>query len=188
MSGLFGYSKKNNNNLFSSNESEPLFSSNLKNNNQQNTLFSNNSNFLNLNNNEKSVFFTSPSINNENKREEINNEDENLLEKEEEEEENEEKTIKIIHINEYFIYIKEKILTKSKKFQKLKKNIQIDFDINKENLQILTLDEKNIFHELKDENEYIKLYDNINELYFKYEKIGDLIEEQNNYDFVLQSD
>jgi len=45
-----------------------------------------------------------------------------------------------------------------------------------------------MFHELKDENEYIKLYDNINELYLKYEKIGDLNEEQNNYDFVLHSD
>ena len=173
MTSLFGNSNNNNNNIFSSNQTSSLFSFNLTGNNQQTSLFSNNSNLFNLKNNEQKLDFTFQSINKEDEKREIKNEDENLYEKgEEEEEENEEKTIKIIHINEYFIYIDEKIVTKSKKLQKLKKNIQIDFDINNdENLQIFTLDEKSIFHELKDENEYIKLYDNINELYFKYEKL-----------------
>ena len=120
------------------------------------------------------------------KKEEFKNEDKNLFEKIEEEDEG--KKIKIIHINDYFIYTKEEIVTKSKKFQTLKENIRIKFRIIKENLQLFTLDEKHIFHEIKNENEYIKLYDNINELYLKYEKIEDLIEEQNNFDFVLCSD
>ena len=119
-------------------------------------------------------------------KKEIKNEDENLFEKKEEEDEG--KKIKIIQINEYFIFNKEKFVIKSKKLETLKKNIGIEFGINNENLQIFTLDEKSIFHVLKNENEYIKLYDNINELYLKNEKIEDLIEEQNNFDFVLHFD
>ena len=150
---------------------------------------------FNLKNTEQLSPFSNPNLTiitfnnlkNNDKKEEIKNEDKNLLEKIEEKDD-EGKTIKIIHINEYFIYANEKIVTKSKKLQTLKDNIGIEFGIINENLQIFTLDEKSIFHEIKDENEYIKLYDNINELYFKYETIGDLIEEQNNYDFVLHSD
>ena len=150
---------------------------------------------FNLKNTEQLSPFSNPNLTiitfnnlkNNDKKEEIKNEDKNLLEKIEEKDD-EGKTIKIIHINEYFIYANEKIVTKSKKLQTLKDNIGIEFGIINENLQIFTLDEKSIFHEIKDENEYIKLYDNIDELYFKYEKIGDLIEEQNNYDFVLHSD
>ena len=70
------------------------------------------------------MIFTSQFINKENEKVEIKNEDNNISEKEEEEEEeNEENRIKIIHINEYFIYVNEKILTKNKNFQKLKENI-----------------------------------------------------------------
>jgi len=189
MSGLFGVSNNNNTNIFSSNINNNSIFGSLKNNNEQNSIFSStNSNIFNLNSNNQNLFSTSQSINNENEKGENKNEDKNLLEKEEEEEENEGKRIKIIHINEYFIYINEKFVIKSKKIKKLKKNIQIDFGFNNENLQLYSLDEQNIFHEIKDENEYIKLYDNINELYLKYEKIEDLIEEQNNYDFVLHSD
>ena len=183
---LFGSSNNNNTKIiFGSNQSTPIFGT--FSNNEQKSIFSGStSNIFGINNNNnQNIFFTSQSINNENEKGENKNEDKNLFEKEEE---NEEKRIKIIHINEYFIYINEKIVIKSKKFQKLKKNIQINFDINNDNLQLYSLDEQNTFHELKDENEYTKLYDNINELYLKYEKIEDLIEEQNNYDFVLHSD
>jgi len=197
MSSLFDLPKKENISLFTSSNSSNLFnesnngnsifSNNLKNNSDQKSIFSaQNSNIFNLKSIEQNLNFTSQSK--ENEKEEIQNEDKNFENEEEEEEENEEKTIKIIHINEYFIYINEKIVTKSKKLQKLKINIKYDFDINNENLQLFTLDNQNIFHELNDENEYIKLYENINELYLKYEKIEDLIGEQNNYDFVLHSD
>ena len=139
--------------------------------------------FLNAaSNNLNNIFFIKSK--NFDEKEEIKNEDKNLFEKKEEEDE--EKKIKIIHIDEYFIYTNEKIVSKSKKLEELKKNIEIKFGLHNENLQIFTLDEKSIFHELKDENEYIKIYANIKELYLKNEKIN-IIEEQNNYDFVLHS-
>ena len=164
MFNIFGHENNEKKSLFGTNESNTLFG--------VNSLFSNS-------NSDSNIFI----FNNKNEKEDIKIEDKNLEEKNEEEEK-----IKIIHINEYFIYINEKNVTKSKKFEKLKNNIEIDFEINNENLQLFTLDEKNIFHELKDENEYNKLYDNINELYLKYETNDNLIEEQNNYDFVLHSD
>ena len=179
-----------------SNKENPFRSVFFKNDHEQNSIFSNTNSNLNifscnnLKSNEQNLTFKElenkkEEIQNEDKKEEIKNEDNNLVEKEEEDEK---VKIKIIHINEYFIYINEKIVTKSKKLQKLKNHIKTDFDINYDNFQLFTLDEKSIFHEIKDENEYIKLYDNINELYLKYEKIEDLIEEQNNFDFILHSD
>ena len=116
---LFGSSNNNNTKIiFGSNQSTPIFGT--FSNNEQKSIFSGStSNIFGINNNNnQNIFFTPQSINNENEKGENKNEDKNLFEKEEE---NEEKRIKIIHINEYFIYNNEKIVIKSKKFQKLKK-------------------------------------------------------------------
>ena len=129
MSGLFGTSinKKNNNTLFGSNEDKTSIFDNLESNNEQKSNFSSTYSIIfNLNSNNQNLFFTSQSKNNENEKGENKNEDKTLFKKkEEEEEENEEKRIKIIHINEYFIYINEKIVIKSIKFQKLKKILKL---------------------------------------------------------------